>query len=1183
MNIRAFAILPRSLVSICVVCLVASNIRAAVAPDTLALDPAFAPVLESTAGRTKSVISQPDGKLIVAGSFTRINGVSRNNLARLMKDGAVDPTFSPGIGPNGEISMTALQPDGHVIVVGGFTAFGTAARNGIARINLDGSLDTSFVPAKLTNSRDETLMDGVVAVQSDGRILVGRKQVWSGSGSMVRLAPDGSLDAAFSRNAADTPVHAIRVLSSGKILVAGRFDSYNGTPCKGIVRLNADGTVDPGFANSLPAGFYPVAMDVCPDGTVVLGAERSSTNLIRLALDGSVDQQFEPWGGSDRFVTSLAVQPDGRIIAAGSFGVVDGVEQRVVRLSTKGARDPSWEAPDAPQEPLAILLLKDNRVLVGGSSGMVDGVPRSGLQRLHADGSHDATFSAQVRAAGIVHAMVPRTDGKIAIGGQFNFVNGAPSEGLALLNADGTTADGFSASVSLVNVPLYSAAVRALALQPDGRLLVGGNFNRVNGEPHSYITRLQSGGSIDPTFSTGVGPNGPVNGISVQPDGQIVLGGNFSEFSGVFRSAIARISGTGALDPSFTPGTSGSVNTMLLDSSNRIFVGSFNGLKCILPDGRSGDTGLVQPIDSGSFVSAIAQGSDRKIYVEGLIDLNIWADGVMDLSGEKRNLGLVRLSSDGKVDGSFARIPASRIGGIGALCLQSDGSIIAGRAYNIGGWNTSTTGIARFSSAGSLDSSFRVLDLEDPGFTSMALLQDGRILASGSRFHDKITDQRGLARFAAPSRPSLTSPTTAVFVAGVETSLQLTATGCPAPTIELVSGTLPSWAAWHPDSGVISGTALAGAPETLLVFRAVNVAGQSSPRDLRLNVQARPRFTRQPQGAAIPVGGSVTLSAQGDGTPVPSFQWRRNGVDLPGQVAASLTLADMQPALAGVYTVVLSNSVASTESNPAVVGVDTAAKVVGAATEVGHDIPHSNGNVYDQVLLAGEAATITADPGQITRLSYLDLTDDIVQVEFSGAGSLTITLETPTGPARPVKYNQDVEYVKGHASLVLVGADETTNVGAFSVGRITASNPTLFRDDVSYDGYVDLRSIAIASSDGKFGGVRTANVVYSAEQGTVGIQAMGTSFTGPVYVADLQGSGSAEVVLLIGSATTIAVTGGDLFQSNAQVIRTDGIDELQFWPGSSSHGVLAPAQRNRAQLLQDGIDITDLIVVPPSQ
>src|SRR5690606_25009708 len=145
----------------------------------------------------------------------------------------------------------------------------------------------------------------------------------------------------------------------------------------------------------------------------------------------------------------------------------------------------------------------------------------------------------------------------------------------------------------------------------------------------------------------------------------------------------------------------------------------------------------------------------------------------------------------------------------------------------------------------------------------------------------------------------------------------------------------------------------------------------------------------------------------------------------------------------------------------------------------------------DQVLLTGPAEAITADylSGQITRTSFIDLDDDIVQVELSGPGTLSLVLDQAAVAASPINYNQEINYVKGHAGIVIADADERTNVSVFTVGRATAFDPTggydltkpisatndparnaspLFRghDDTSYDGIADIAFIAIASTNG---------------------------------------------------------------------------------------------------------------------
>ena len=259
----------------------------------------------------------------------------------------------------------------------------------------------------------------------------------------------------------------------------------------------------------------------------------------------------------------------------------------------------------------------------------------------------------------------------------------------------------------------------------------------------------------------------------------------------------------------------------------------------------------------------------------------------------------------------------------------------------------------------------------------------------------------------------------------------------------------------------------------------------------------------------------------------------------------------------------------------------TSGKVFGLGSEVGTNIVHPNGNVYDQVLLTGDFATITADAGQITRISFLDMNDDIVQVEFSGAGALTLILENPSsGPVVPIKYNQSgIMYMKGHASIAISGADETTNVSVFSVGKATAVNQTLFPAGMTYDAIADIARISISTSNGKFGGVRTANAAYFAASGVTGISAPGVTFTGPVYVGDITAGANAMGTLFLGSATDVRITGGDLLQQNSRSILVNGVTLLNFTAGTKSDGSVLSVQSNQARFEgSNGLDVTGQIV-----
>ncbi|ACB76517.1 non-reducing end alpha-L-arabinofuranosidase family hydrolase [Opitutus terrae] len=336
----------------------------------------------------------------------------------------------------------------------------------------------------------------------------------------------------------------------------------------------------------------------------------------------------------------------------------------------------------------------------------------------------------------------------------------------------------------------------------------------------------------------------------------------------------------------------------------------------------------------------------------------------------------------------------------------------------------------------------------------------------------------------------------------------------------------------------------------------------------------------RPQGAIVPVGGSVTFSVTAESADAATFtyQWRRNGADLQGATSPAVTIENVQPENAGYYTVLVSRGSASVLSEPAVLELSSSAKVAGGASEVDADVHHQNGNVYDQVLLNGASAAAIADPGQILRMSYVDLDDDIVQVEFSGAGTVSLVLDGYSASAPPAKYNQSVSYVKGNAGIVITGADDSSNLSIFSVGRITAVNQALFRDEVSYDGFADLAYVAIASANGRFGGLRAANAGFRATAGLTGVYAPGVEFAGPVFVNDITAFDAATPVLLLGAATDVRITGGALAQDNGRAVAVSGFDRLQFTNGSNSHGAIAAAQPCGARLERYGLDVTARLV-----
>lgn len=407
--------------------------------------------------------------------------------------------------------------------------------------------------------------------------------------------------------------------------------------------------------------------------------------------------------------------------------------------------------------------------------------------------------------------------------------------------------------------------------------------------------------------------------------------------------------------------------------------------------------------------------------------------------------------------------------------------------------------------------------------------------------------------------------------------------GIPLSALQLsATADIPGVFTYAPTAGIVLNAGVHPLSVTFVPSDTLRYTTATSHVDLAVS----PFISIQPQAQTTEVGKAIVLTTAALGSATLGFHWKHNGDTVAGATSSALTIDNVQPRDAGVYYAVATSGGVSAVSKAAVVGVQTRSKVIGSGIELlPADIQHPNGNVFDQVLITGAAEAVTADHalGQITRTSYVDLNDDIVQVELSGPGTLSIVLAEHSGPALAKKYDQSVMYMKGHAGIVITGATEQTNLTIFSVGTATAVNASLFKSGMTYDGMADMAFVAISSIDGKFGGVRTGNVRFYSVSGLTGLYAPGVQFTGPVYIGDITAFDTATPVLVVGSALDeTRITGGDLGQENLRAVEVSGITRLTFAAGTDSHGNPMPAKRNAAILVQNGHDVTNSIVADPT-
>jgi uncharacterized delta-60 repeat protein len=265
--------------------------------------------------------------------------------------------------------------------------------------------------------------------------------------------------------------------------------------------LAGPGAWDQTYAPVVSSGAV-YAMGLQTDGKLVVGGAFSAVNssssryhLARLLTDGTLDSTFFATGsGVYSTVWALAVQSDGRIVIGGDFTSVGGTSRyHVARLNSNGTLDGSFIPTNAINySVLAVAVQTNNAVIIGGTFNNQVPFP-SWNARLNADGTTDTSFSSYPNGA--VYAIAIQTDGKIVIGGAFTTANGATRNHIARLNGDGSLDNTFQNGMAGA-----SSNVRCIQIQSDGKILIGGDFNLVNGSYRNYVARLNTDGSIENGF-----------------------------------------------------------------------------------------------------------------------------------------------------------------------------------------------------------------------------------------------------------------------------------------------------------------------------------------------------------------------------------------------------------------------------------------------------------------------------------------------------------------------------------------------------------------------------------------------------------------------------------------------------------------------------------------------------------
>lgn len=346
----------------------------------------------------------------------------------------------------------------------------------------------------------------------------------------------------------DGYVYALAVQPDGSTIVAGNFSSVLGSPRKYLARLKPDGTLDANFDPRTNNGVNSVAVQV--DGKILIAGYFTEVvphgavdpvarqYIARLNADGTLDTGFDP--NADSYTYSLAIQPDGKILIAGEFtalqpnGTSNSTPRRhIARLNADGRLDAGFD-PNADGSVTCLAVQADGKIVLGGAftnvspNGAAFASGRARLARVNADGSLDGGFNPQIND--VVNCLALQPDGRVIIGGDFTFVQGTgPGAAgarvhIARLNADGTLDIGFN--------PTANQTLFSIALQANGQILIAGNFNALQPNAGALVSRrsiarLNTDGTVDLDFDPSA--NDSVYAIAHQADGNILIGGEFTE------------------------------------------------------------------------------------------------------------------------------------------------------------------------------------------------------------------------------------------------------------------------------------------------------------------------------------------------------------------------------------------------------------------------------------------------------------------------------------------------------------------------------------------------------------------------------------------------------------------------------------------------------------------------------
>jgi uncharacterized delta-60 repeat protein len=832
------------------------------------LDLAFNP---NANGEIYAIVAQPDGRLLVGGNLSTIDGAVRGRFARLNASGSVDPSLNVSF--NSTVWTIALQADGKILVGGAFTAAGTATRNRLARLNADGTLDPTFSP-------------------------------------MI-----------------DSTVRAVTVQPDGRILVAGLFSTIGGVPRTGLARLNADGSIDPSFEVTvsgalLVATFMVEGLALQPDGRILFCgnfntvAGQPRTAIARLLPSGVLDLSFVPPTLNSNMRTMI-VLPGGKTFLAGNFSRQTApILNYTARLNSDGSLDSTFTPPILNGSATGAALQADGKLVVGGFFTIVGGVSRGSLIRLNADGTLDPTFDPRVSGTingptgspNVNVVVVPPGPAHVVVGGAFAAASGQSRSALARF---GTPLPVLSTQpTSVIGAEGARATLSAATLGEDVRYQWKRNGVDVPGATIATLTLagLQQGNTGIYTLAVS-----NVFGTTTTDPISVVIGP--AQAPGyTFTTLAGSVGNSGGADGTAANARFSNPTAVALDSSGALFAIDSNGLRRITP------AGSVSTLAS-SVGQSLAVDSTGNIYSAGLAQVRKYtATGAAStLAGS-----ILEGSRDGTGgNAQFGTVtPGAAVDRNGVLYITDTRNLAIRRITPAGVVNT----FARVAPASTI-LEFWGVAVDHAGtvyFTDYAGGGVGQVSSDGTVFL-KARNLSVLADIPAP--PQLAERLTSIAVDAAGNLFVTDALNHVVRRID-VSGKVSTVGGARGSRGSVDGpgeTARFSAPYgvavdaegTLYLSDNGNHTLRKGVREtVPLGIVAGPTSVHGSAGA----GTMLHVAANGRAL---RFQWQKDGVDIVGATTSTYMIARAAGSDMGYYRVAVSSGGTTIESGEAILTVET--------------------------------------------------------------------------------------------------------------------------------------------------------------------------------------------------------------------------------------------------------------------